>query len=392
MTKKIEKKNYTSTFTLVGKAKINDYTYKIDESSKSGNWIYNLMSLKVYCGENCGDIFCEMMGGYFSDGSSKIYAHGKNELDRDDFDNKITVAWEDRNDESILNEIGDLCFITVGLETTDDKKTYYKKFLSEYDAIAYIQQHLENGMTVRVRGQLKYSMYDNNTQVKKIIQSIVLSKAQPEDYKAECRQTVLIDKDSANLKEIDKEKATMPLDCIVLDYAKEINGAEIKGQYPYHYTFEYKFPDISNGEQCKKIYEKLFKAKKNTYTQITFEGELIESGAAVMPTEDDLTDDIKSMVALNVMTLEEALQSCASNGSRERRIVFKKPVINMVIDGEDKTPVLQIFPERYTEDDLDMSEYFTEKEETLDSLDGFEEVQSNNSSNNDELDWLKDLG
>ena len=64
---------------------------------------------------------------------------------KDDFsdDGRITVAWEDRLNENVLKEIGDMCFINVGLEKDKNGKTFYKNFLSEYDAIAYIKEHLE---------------------------------------------------------------------------------------------------------------------------------------------------------------------------------------------------------------------------------------------------------
>ena len=67
--------------------------------------------------------------------------------------------------DEVLEDIGDLSFITIGLEKTDKGKTYYKKFLSAYDAIAYIKDHLEENRVVNVKGNLKYSMYQDKVQV-----------------------------------------------------------------------------------------------------------------------------------------------------------------------------------------------------------------------------------
>ena len=348
--KVIKKENWVSNFTLIGKPKINDYTFKIDEISEKSNWRYSSLNLGVDCGEKFGVVYCEMMGGYSEEGSSVIYAHGKNDDGSDNFEEQIIVDWDDRNNEEILETIGDLSFITVGLEKTDKGKTFYKKFLSAYDAIAYIKEHIDEDTVVNVKGTLKYSTYNDKTQCKKVINSIALSKADDASkYTARFTQSMLLDKDSASLKTVDKEKGIMYVDARVLDYVKEINGNEIKGQYPFPKQFEYIFPDLSNAVQCKKIMDKLFKVKKGV-TQATFEGDLIEGGAVVTATLDDIPDDIKGLIECGVFTEEEALVKCSSNGNREQRMVIRKPMIRLV--GDDKQPVAQIFPEKYTEEDL----------------------------------------
>ena len=348
--KVIKKENWVSNFTLIGKPKINDYTFKIDEKSEKSNWRYSSLNLGVNCGEKFGVVYCEMMGGYSEEGSSVIYAHGKNDDGSDNFEEQIIVDWDDRNNEEILETIGDLSFITVGLEKTDKGKTFYKKFLSAYDAIAYIKEHIDEDTVVNVKGTLKYSTYNDKTQCKKVINSIALSKADDvSKYTARFTQSMLLDKDSASLKTVDKEKGIMYVDARVLDYVKEINGNEIKGQYPFPKQFEYIFPDLSNAEQCKKIMDKLFKVKKGI-TQATFEGDLIEGGAVVTATLDDIPDDIKELIECGVFTEEEALVKCSSNGNREQRMIIRKPMIRLV--GDDKQPVAQIFPEKFSEEDL----------------------------------------
>lgn len=345
----IKKTDWVSSFTLVGAAKVNDYTFTIDKQSERSSWVYNSMSLNVDCGEKHGSIRAEMMGGYSPDRENIIYAHGKDDDGNDDFSKQMTIAWEDRFDDTILDEVGKLSFIVVGLEKTTAGKTYYKNFLSEYDAIAYAQEHLEDGMVVNVKGRLQYSMYNDTVQVRKTIQSIVLSSAnEPSKYYARFTQSVLLDKDSASLKVIDKDKSVMYVNARVLDYVKELNGTEIKGQYPF--TEQFEFPmDFTKPELCKKVYDKLFKVKKGI-TQITFDGEFIEGGAVVTATLDDVPDDIKDLIDLGVFSEEEALAQCSARGSRERRMILKKPHIKLV--GEDMTPVLQKFDQKYDEDEL----------------------------------------
>ena len=345
----IKKSDWQSTFNLVGAAKVNDYTFTIDKQSERSSWVYNSMSLNVDCGEKHGSIRAEMMGGYSPDRENIIYAHGKDDDGNDDFSKQMTIAWEDRFDDTILDEVGKLSFIVVGLEKTTAGKTYYKNFLSEYDAIAYAQEHLEDGMVVNVKGRLQYSMYNDTVQVRKTIQSIVLSSAdEPSKYYARFTQSVLLDKDSASLKDVDKDKGVMYVNARVLDYVKELNGTEIKGQYPF--TEQFEFPmDFTKPELCKKVYDKLFKVKKNI-RQVTFDGIFVEGGATITATMDDVPDDVKELIDMGLYSEEEALAKCSASGSRERRMILQKPVIKLV--GEDKTPVVQIFDDKYEEDEL----------------------------------------
>ena len=383
MAEKIVKKDWVSNFTLIGKPVINDYTYKIDEHSEKSNWVYNALNLGVDCGENSGTVYAEMMGGYSEENENKIFAHGKKDDGSDDFDKQMVIAWEDRFNDSVIEDVGDLSFITIGLQKTDKGQTYYKKFLSAYDAIAYVKEHLTEDMVVNVRGNLKYSSYNDNVQVRKNITSIALSKADDSSkYRATFTQSILIDKDSASLKpeNIDKDKSVMFVNARVLDYVKETNGVEIKGQYPYFKQFEFPL-NLENEKQCKTVYEKLFKVKKGV-TQVTFEGEFVEGGAVVTATLDDLPDDIKDLVLAGVYSEEEACAKCTANGNRERRMVLRKPSIKLV--GDDKVPVVQMFPERYAEEDLildclnNVSEPYVDDEEAP--------FDTDNS-----MDWLNKL-
>ena len=374
----ITKSDWVSNFTLIGKAKVNDYTFKIDEHSQRSSWIYNSMNIGVDCGEKHGCVYAELMGGYSEDRENIIYVHGKDEDGNDDFKQTFTVDWEDRLNDEVLKSVGDLCFITVGLEKTTTGKTYYKNFLSEYDAIAYVQENLEDGMVVNVRGRLQYSIYNDNVQVRKTIQSIVLSNADdPSKYVARFTQSVLLDKDSASLKDIDKDKGVMYVNARVLDYLKELNGVEIKGQYPYNVTFEFPM-DLTKPDTCKKIFEKLFKVKKNV-RQVTFEGEFVEGGSTVQATWDDVPDDIKDLVEIGVYTKDEALQKCSANGSRERRMLLKKPYIRLV--GEDKTAVVQMFDDRYEESDLEIGI----------KNDNVSLATDNSPANDSDMSWLDSL-
>ena len=399
--KVITKKDWIASFNLVGEAKLNDYTYKIDEKSEKSSWIYNSLNLGVYCGEKYGTVYASMMGGYSEEKAGVIFAHGKKEDGSDDFENQIQVAWEDRFDEDILESLGDMCFITVGLEQTNKNKVFYKKFLSEYDAIAYIQEHLEEGMVLNVRGNIRYSLYQEKVQMQKNINNIVLSKVDDAaKYKATFVQTVLLNKDSASLKkeQIDKDKGVLYVSTRILDYLKEFNGIEVKGQYPFQKEFEFEM-DFSNEKICKMIMEKVFKVKKDV-TQITFEGEFISGGAVVTATWDDVPDGIKDLVECGIYTKEEALQRCSTNGNREDRMILRKPHTRLV--GDEKKPMVQKFEQRFTEDDLTLDYLVQEApadgfmnvpegEELPFTDDKKDDTDSGEEGSVDDMSWLNNL-
>ena len=385
----IEKKDWIASFNLIGNAKVGDYTFKMDEKSDSG-WHYNSMNLGIDCGEKHGVIYTEMSGGHSLVQDSVIYCHGKNEDGSDDFNTTVEVAWDDRDNEEIIESIGDMCFITVGLEKTDKGKTFYKKFLSAFDAIEYINQNLKDGMVVNVKGNLKYSKYKDDVQVKKEVKSIVLSKTEPDKYKASFTQTLLINKDSASLKNIDKDKSAMYVDAVILDYYKIVsendkNNILFKGQYPFYKTFEFPL-NLNNEKQCIAIYDKLFKVKKG-YTQITFKGSFIESGATVQTTIEDIPDNIKEMIDAEIYTEEEVLTICASNGNKERRMILNKPLIRLM--GEDKIPVIQKFEERYEDDELEV--YVDNNDNNGDNNADTADTVGDNADSDGDMDWLNAL-
>ena len=397
--KVIVKKDWVSNFTLIGKPVINDYTFKINERSERSNWVYNALNLGIDCGEKYGTVYAECMSGYSEENENNIFAHGKKEDGSDDFDAQIVVPWEDRFNDEVLEEIGDLSFLTVGLEKASDGKTFYKKFLSSYDAIAYIKEHLSENMVVNVKGNLKYSTYNDNVQVRKNITSIVLSKVEnAADFKATFIQTILIDKDSASLKNIDKDKGVMYINAKVLDFLKEYNGVKLVnakgedkgGQYPFSKQFEFAM-DFTNEDACKKIMDKIFKVKKGV-TQITMEGTFVEGGAVVTASWEDLPKDIQDLVEVGVYSKEEALAKCTANGSREKRMILQKPQIKMVENGDDKVPVIQKFEERYTEDDLVLDYLFSNKKsDTTKDEAPFDVEEEEESVGDNSMAWLANL-
>lgn len=347
-----------AAFTLIGKTKVTDKTFNLDNSYDSG-WTDNQMYLGVDCG-NGNMVYGEMRGGFYPDEDNILKGFSKDEKDNEGKSKQVEIAWEDRFDEELLDTIADTSFITVGVEKDVKGKTVYKKFLSAYDAVEYLNEHLKDGMVVNVKGNIGYSEYEDNVTVKKEITSIVLSKVEDEaDFKATFTQTILLGFDSIGKK--DPEKNTMALNAYVVDYVgkPKIDGkkVEIKKNVTYPKTFEVAIND--NPEITAKMLQKFFKVKKKgSINVLTVMGNLIEGAAIVNITDDDIPDDIKELIEMGLYSEEEAKAKCAVGGNnRERRMVILKPDITYVGQDDERKPTVAFEEAKYEDTDL----YFYEQ-------------------------------
>lgn len=346
-----------AAFNLIGRVKVTDKTFNLDNSYDSG-WTDNSMYVGVDCG-NGNTVYAEMRSGFFPDKDNVIRAYSKDEKDDAGKSKSVEIAWEDRLDESLYDSISDSSFLTVGVEKDVKDKTVYKKFLTAYDAVEYLNEHLEDGMIVNVKGTIGYSEYEGNVSTKKEITSIVLSKIDDEaDFKATFSQTILVDSKSIGKKNDDK--GTMELVAYVVDYVgkPKIDGEkiEVKKNVTYPKTFEVAINE--NPEITAKMLQRFFKPKKGKITEITVTGNLVEGSSTVNITEDDIPDDIKELIEMGLYSEEEAEKKIAvGNGNRERRMIIVKPDITYVGTGDDRKPTVAFEDGKYDEDDL----YFYEQ-------------------------------
>ena len=347
-----------ASFNLIGRVKVTDKTFNLDNSYDSG-WTDNSMYVGVDCGGG-NVIYAEMRSGFFPDKDNVIRAYSKDEKDDEGKSKSVEIAWEDRLDESLYDSISDSSFLTVGVEKDVKEKTVYKKFLTAYDAVDYLNEHLEDGMIVNVKGTLGYSEYEENVSTKKDITSIVLSKVEDEkDFKATFSQTILVDSKSIGKK--NEEKNTIELSAYVVDYVgkPKIDGEKIvvRQNVTFPKTFEVAINE--NPEITAKMLQKFFKPKKGKVAEITVTGNLVEGGSTVIITEDDIPDDIKELIEMGLYSEEEAEKKIAvgNNGNREKRMIILKPDITYVGKDENRKPTVAFEDAKYDEDDL----YFYEQ-------------------------------
>lgn len=403
--KALDKKGWIQSFTLVGKAALGKFTFNIDAHSEKSDYIYSRMLLNVDCGEKYGLVQSQLMGGYSISNPYPVYVHGKKIDEKtgrevDDFDNSYTIDWEDRLDESILEDVGNLCFIRIGIERDKDGKVVEKRFLTDYDAINYLSDTLKDGTEIKVKGQLKYSIYNDAIQVTKQINSIFL-KTDKDTPIAMFTQTMLLNKDSVG--KLDKDKMVYPIVGMILEKFKEYNGNDLTdggsvkgGKFvPLRKVFDYEV-DPDNKEKADLVISKVFKVKKNI-TMLTCEGIFVEGGATVQATEADIPADIKELIDLGAYSMEEALAKCSENKGKERRMILKRPFLRMVGEEGNKTLQIQKFDDKYSDEDL-MLDYLIKHEEPEEEEDEdevpFEEENPKKEDPSDDLDddsWMDSI-
>lgn len=399
-------------FTLVGKVdKINDYTFGLDiESSREdSDWVYSKANIGINCGEN-GVIYAEMNGGYGTDRVNEIRANGKKEDGQTDFNVKINVAWEDRHDEDILENIGDRSFVNVGLVKGEDGKTEYKKFLSEYDAVPYIKEHLEEGMVVRVKGNLDWQEYNGKVTCKKQIKSIALSQAKEEDFDATFTQTVFLDE--ASIGKLDKDTMCIPLDCYIPDYvqryqdriiSKKVGNRTVKGTFlPLPRTLDFKIDPADKETTMKKL--NIFKVKKGKVTMIAIEGKFVRGEVETEQVKEvDIPDDLLELIELGFVDRDEVVGKLTVKGGNKKpeKMIVEKPFIRQSTDKA--VGGMERDLDTYTPDDLDIElilESFntkldtgdTDKEEEDVDIDKVaNEVMTETEDEDSDDDWLANL-
>lgn len=396
-----------SEFNLVGKAKVGDFTFKMDCQSANSDWIYNALNLGIECGQN-GTIYAEAMGGYGSERENRVYAHGKktdeNGREIDDFTNKITIDWEDRQDEEILKEVGDLAFFVAGLEKDTEGKVVKRRFLSEYDFIQYIEETLQDGMVVNVKGSISYSVYNDNLQMKRKIKSIFLSQAEEKDYKATFTQTLLLEEGAVGKP--DRETLLIPITAKVVESVKKYNDKKFEKSVAMPFTKVFNVKASKENLENIKRFLKHFAAKKKTVTKLTVEGIFTrESVATTEVTEKDIPEDIMELIEMGLMEKEEVLNKIAfknGGGKAPELVLIQKPALKFIENDGQQIPQIDKEEKAYTEDDVDVNLIIEELATVIDeglneiidedkTINNTEESESDDEEEADDLDWLNEL-
>lgn len=168
--------NACGIFNLAGRTqeeKLANFTKMFQINAKSSNdKFYSQMTISLNCGKD--RLSFAQLKGYADQGKEKgFYVHNKN-----NFADAWWIDYQDRAFEPALEDVSPRDYILVGLEraTNAEGHTYtiYKRFLSAYDAVNYIYEHIKDKMELKISGDITYTVGKNgeiyeNKSIKKII-------------------------------------------------------------------------------------------------------------------------------------------------------------------------------------------------------------------------------
>ena len=403
-----ELKKGASSFKLVGKMVITPNTFKMESKSDSG-YISNKMYVGVSCGKG-NTVFAQMFGGYSSNGTSKVYVHGKQDnpnnprLPADDYSNQFEVAWDDRFNVDVLSSCGPACFVSVALEKDTDGNLQTQKFLSPYDAIRYIKDVTDrmsaeekDKLTVEIRGSLDYRYYEGKVSYQKNITSVKIAEVTEDKYAASFTQAIYVDKDS--IGKADMERKVLPLNVKVAEYVSKYKNTEIKETVPLEVEMELD----ATAKIAPWLADKI--KKSSGYAKAVILGSFVESGSTESFDISSLPADVQKYIADGVLSEEDVMRTVAS-GNQRQQILTINAIKTAIDENKNISPAFEA--SAYTAKEIDDSyNAFISKTKAIDKgekpaaatvetpTDDADavpfDIGENTDTNLDGMDWMKNF-
>lgn len=342
-----ELKNSRNSFEFRGKAIITDKTFTIDKVNEAGTWQYNSLNFGIDCGDD-GIHYVSLMGGFNPNGDNYIYVNMLDENGR--FANEQQkIAWEDRF--NITSKMSQLNMIKLAINPENNyaKETY----LHAYDAIKKIQEYLKNDMLISVNGQIDFMPDTDSTgtvtwKPQFRVEGIYARKSEGFVPFTSLRIVSLIDKETIGKPNF--EDKTIPLYIKTAHYVNKVG----KNKYNQVCLVPLKILwNIKNYENQPKGAELLKTAKEQIFTPSDekFADELIlkcrYTGGVqtVKPTIDDLPQQLKTFIALGVLTEEQALSGEAVKNTIPSELEF----VTLATTQDENTKELKLarYPKKY---------------------------------------------
>lgn len=368
-----------ASFTLVGTAKLGDNAFPPESESKS-KYISRRFNLGVEIQDKKVS-YAEMFGGFFGNKATELKVFKKKKPDEEKAE-MIIVDWEDRLnlDASLMKEIANFSFVTVALERDAKGKLFYKNFLSPYDAVQYIEEHLKDGDKVKVKGKLTPNYYNGTTSLKKEITYIGLADEE-EVPKAEGILTLYIDDMSIGKSRV-KQDDELDITATLIAYASKIDGTEVKKNigYPINLVLPLHSGTKDKGEagRVKKLLDCL-KAKSGKVNELGVKVSFEEGVVVRQATIDDLDDEGRELIDMGIVTLEEALGKMSVSGGRMNRVVITAPnTVKKDVKGDERLRV-EFEESVYDFADIKFDFESTKKEEKVEEV--VEEVNEEEEEN-----------
>lgn len=313
-----ELRSGVSRFSAYGKVSISADTFPTDAVKAASGYTYKRVSFPVSVGDN-NTIYVQMMGGY-SPKKPVIYA-------RNTDNDPIEVNWDLRTNENILENIADRSFVKVRLEKDADGKLIEKKFLSEFDAITYMADHLKDGQQVYIGGDVEYRHYNGQIQRSFNMTTVALDENEDRKPSAQLSQTYLIDSTSVDRDWEDQleEKKQLVVNAYVPQYVGKHEGKQIKKTLAFPQQFVLKATD-ENMDKRKAIVKRFLLTDEGVVRELSLLCDLVD-GYEESTGNVELSDDLKELIKLGFMTEEAAEKQMTIGGNRVRETVLVRPML-----------------------------------------------------------------
>lgn len=293
---------------------------------------------------------------------------------------KFDVAWEDRFDKEIINQVASYRKYIVDLGEDHGGR---QEFITVYDMIKHLQEHLPSyeGRVV-VTGQFtrdwygKKEMYFSKFRIQNVF-------AASEERKSRLMITadLFYNKDSFDDSDYDENKK-ITLDCYIEQY---INKDEGRKFVPIQVVFSGAKYDMEN-ERHKKLLEykmKYIKVKNKDMVHIPWEMVLLRGAEEADFDESMLTDAQKEQIELGIKTLDDFKPKGNIYGDRIDEFRLYDPKLDGdfadgLLEADDKGSE---FEERI---------YQPPKDETLDEAKSNSKKNKKESNENDKPPFDKD--
>ena len=314
-------KQKRNSFEFKGKAIITDKTFTIDKLNDAKTWQYNSLNLGVDCG-NDGIHYVSLMGGFNPNKENYIYL---NTIDEDGkfSGQKLNVAWEDRF--NITPNMSQLNMIKIALNT----ETNYSKeiFMHPYDAIKAIKAYLENDMLISVTGHIDFTPETDTSgnttwRMQHIVDGIFARRAEGFVPSTSLKFSGLIDKDT--IGKPNKEDKNIPLFIKIPYYVNKVNKVKYNQTCLVPIKVLWNIAQYGDKiELVKSAKEQIFTPEDKKYAdEIGIKCRYTGGVKTVEPSIEDLPQQLQTLIALGVLTKEQALSGDAIKNTVPSELEF----------------------------------------------------------------------
>lgn len=300
-------------FVLIGEVLKKECETK---TSVSG-YTYSKLKLGIKTAEG-NVLFTENMGG-FKAMPDVIKAKDKDK-------NDLEIAWADRFNPAIVERVADYQKFKVNTTSSDTKES--TAFLSEYDAIQFINLNLQEKARVVVLGNIVIQRYEAQDGTKKVSQKLKVQQIRlaKEDEKniAEATFNFVFNSDSIDKSSLIKE-GKVDITGYVTSYVKAIKEQEF---VPVLLTLDFnhlkssveknfgrKF-DESQTPMLQNLYLQQYLSdgiEKNKYYQTQWKVDLVRGSQVEEISEADLSAEQKMLIEMGIATFEQIKASMGGN-------------------------------------------------------------------------------